>query len=696
MRNGIWAFSALVIFLLVPRILPAESGGGKNLDRVTQALNGIPYERRSLLSGYGGFGSSILVRSQGKDTEGATPPGTFVVAVPLGADFAVDTALALAKKIQNREEVSQREVNRNLLVAFLGDEQNELPPDCGGNSYKGLRDLLSLADMPENWVVCYLDAAAPPGELVIRHGIRGYIAPLDIIKSLPGLFRSHGIPWSFNVRFNLIYKLGLVEGPQALSIAWGNEINGFVLSGAAGKETVSPESLADLLLDYADTLNLPVLNPDSHYFSFTFPGKGVLFIDEGTTTFVLLVITGIFLFVFLVYSARYNAILLFNIRLFISHIWIFFIILLFMTVSIRASGLLYALLFSLLKGPPGVSNFSGAGLTVLLAILVFLLPSPALSLLHFPRRTHFYGYSAVIFVIIGIFFAAFLDFSYVPIFLWVFLFVFLGASLSRPVPVFLCVLIVPFFTVGALINIIGTGNDSLAELYISSGWNNPENWWAAFQAALLSLPLFLLIRRGIILKQNSKRRTIERKPGGKFRLIVLPVLIAVVLGTMVIQILQIPKQRIAPERKFINDVSVTGNGNGIINLSFKNVVFQDSRIITLSLGARGSPKRFDVSLESDNGLSLLPIYTAPVPFEREDEGKRINFSLGENPPNPLVLQIVVPKDFEGILETTALYNTRDDTIDPGLSGAGIQRTEGKSDTDDYVLRVSKVINLAAP
>jgi len=326
----------------------------------------------------------------------------------------------------------------------------------------------------------------------------------------------------------------------------------------------------------------------------------------------------------------------------------------------------------------------GAGLTMLLAILVFFLPSPALNLFSFSRRAQFYGFSSMILIILGIFSAAFMDFSYVPIFLWAILFVFLGSFLSNPVIVFICAIMVPILPLGALINIIKTGNGRLAALYVSSNWNSPENWLAAFQAASLSLPLFLLVRRGTILFQKSKRRIHALGHTKKTRFIVLPVLIAAVLGAMVIQIRLMPRQQVAPERRSIAGEAVNKKGNEILKLSLDNVIFQDSRIITLRLGARGSPKRFDVFLESGNNLGLLPVYSAPVPFEREEEGRRIDFTLGENPPNPLVLEIVVPKDFSGILTTTALYNAWDSAID-----------SEKPSTDDYVLKVSRTVDLGS-
>jgi len=50
------------------------------------------------------------------------------------------------------------------------------------------------------------------------------------------------------------------------------------------------------------------------------------------------------------------------------------------------------------------------------------------------------------------------------------------------------------------------------------------------------------------------------------------------------------------------------------------------------------------------------VYSAPVPFERTDDGKKINFILGEGPYNPFAMEIVLPLDFEGFLHATAIYN----------------------------------------
>jgi hypothetical protein len=654
----------------------------------------ISIEQRNLLSSFGGFGSSVFARFRGMGES----KGTFVLAVPLYARFAVDTALALAETLLYRDNI-----NNDILIAFLGDEKNELSENIMAFSvessaydpqpfflsktisHKGLRDLLSQTDMPENWVLCYFDAGEAPREIVLHHGRRGYAAPLEIIKHLLSLLKTNDIPWSIEVHNLAIYKLGLDEGPEALSITWGEEVNGFTLSGIktgnkinnSEKETISPANLAEVLMEYTKMLNFPVINPDRHYSFFSLPGGNYLFAGERFIVILLLFAAGIVISLYLIYSARYNAILLYHFRLFFRSFWIFLVLFLFMVLSLKASGLFYSMLLGtldpmLLGTLPDSAVNAGAGLTILLAILVFILVSPVLNIIRFfPTRARFYGFSAVIFIVTGTLFAAFLDFSFVTVFLWASLFVFLGASVSNPILVFLSAFAIPLSASGAMFNLLQTGNGRFAELFFPQNRNALESWVAAIQTALLSLPIFLLVMRGRILLQKVFPREPGQKPGAKYKLIVVPVLFVAVVSAMLVQI-QVIGRGTPPERRYIIDAE-------IISLAIGETIFQDSRIVNLRLEAAGSPIRFDVYIESEGGKTLLPVYSAPVPFERETEGKRIVFYLGEYPPNPLTLEIVLPLEFEGILKTSAVYNTWDPVVD----------AQEKPETDDYVLVVSK-------
>ena len=585
--------------------------------------------------------------------------------MPLNAEFAVDTAISLTRLLRETDSPV------NILIAFLGGEKNKLPDDLFASSntntktisHSGLRDLLTLTDLPENWVLCYFDAVEAPRSLLLRHGGRGYLAPLEIIKPLLALFRSFSIPWAFRIRFNSLYKLGLVEGPEALDVAWGEEVNGFVLSGSKTGygETLTPDVLAELMFNYAASLNFPILSPDRHYSFIPLPNGRFFFAAEGFTALMLLSTLAVTLLLYLLYYARNNVILVYHFRLFLRYFWFFMIPLPLLIICMKASSFMYSMIYNtmVLKtygAPPGAS-YTGLGLSLLLAIVVFFLPLPALNRIRFPQRARFFGFAAVVFCAFGILSAIFLDFAYIPFFIWAFIFISVGAIVSNSILIFISAFSAPALAVFALFNILQTGSTRLAELFIFSPWHAIEGWMVTIQLALLILPVLLLFMRGTILFQKSFQKLfVEIKmPNRKTRHIALFILAAVLVLAMVAQI-SIYKRKNPTEERFITEISETEMDNGILTLLVDDVVFQDSRILTMNLSASGDPVRFDVSLESMAEKTLLPVYSAPVPFERTDDGKKINFVLGEGPSNPFAMEIVLPLDFEGFLKATAIYN----------------------------------------
>jgi len=227
------------------------------------------------------------------------------------------------------------------------------------------------------------------------------------------------------------------------------------------------------------------------------------------------------------------------------------------------------------------------------------------------------------------------------------------------------------------LNIFETGANRLTELVITSQWDSMDSWKAVIQAGLLILPLILLAKRGSIITQMYRHRNPKIKHKRTVRLIVVSILIVMISITMIIQIQKLPGTQIAPDRRFINEDS--RSNEKILDMNLDDLLFQDTRILTLSLRARGNPVRFDVLFKSLDGESLLPIYSAQVPFNRENEGEIIMFSLGEYPPNPMSLEIVVPKNFEALLTLAAIYDTWDSAVDP----------MEKPKSEDYVLKISR-------
>jgi hypothetical protein len=672
-------FRLLVFFFLIPAA-PLLWGNGRdnsqaeNLKKVKEFLSArsLDFEERPLLASFGGFSSSVHLRfGPASPEEGAE---TFVLAIPLDSGFAVETGLAFVERLGASLNPPR------ILAAFLGDEKVLLPRDIPSDGHKGLRDLLSLCEMPENWVLCYLDAVGAPGvspsEIVIRHGSGEYIAPLQTVKPLPLLLSSGGIPSSFEIRHNEIYKLGLAEENRVLALAWEGEINGFCLSGAYGKgkeeKRIEAADLAEALLKYAKTTVFPLQSPDRHYSIISLFDRPLLFISEKAMVVFFMSLSAVLFFSFLVFSVAARSAIIRNLKIFFRYSWIILVLLPLLVVIIKGAGFVYSFLLYLLNASPPSGDYMGIGFTVLLALVLFSLTAPVIKFFPIPGKAGFFGLSAVILAILGAFIAMSMDFTFLPVFIWASFFTFTGALFKNPVPVFLFALLVPFQILATFFNIRETASGKLAELLLS-GPGGP-GWITALQIAVPALPFALLLEQGIELGLS---RIGERRVLLKNSLVLRVALLCLVLFLMAIRMLLIPSPPPPPERRFFTD----GNGE-ILNISTKNTIFEESRIIEITIEAKGAPLRFNLYLEGENPG---PVYSSPAPFRRGDDGKSIEFILGENPPNPFKAEIVLPWESDIAFRGEALYTQWETAPDK----------EAKPGTEDYVFTVIRTTELSA-
>jgi len=597
------------LFLLALLASPAQA----QIPRV----EGVAYEDRPLLAAYGAFGVSVhaLVPGDG------SAPGTFVLAIPVEKKFGVDVGTAVIR------EAVRRGIARDLLVAFLAGET--------GAGHEGFRDLLARRDLPEDWALVFLDLAEPPGRVQIRHGGRRCVAPLDFVRPLPALFTAHGIPASFELRHNELYKLGLVEEPRVLALAWEAEVSGICLAdggpGARGGEAVTAEALAGFLLDYAAGLSLPVVAADRHYVFL--PGG---FLSEEQSAAALFAALSLFWAFLLVYSVVRRAKVLATLRLLVGYSWIFLVFLPLLAVILKGAGDFYALLLERFHALPPPADYPGAGVTVLLAIWLFYVPSHILDLVHVPGKHHFYGAAALAAGGAGLIAAAFLDFTYTPVFLWVFACAFAGAAFRLPVLVLGCALLLPLQAVLALAALARTGSPVLTRAL------RDGSWAAAFQVAALSLPFVLLLKRSLALR-NHRRGIFAVFP---FRLRVA--FLGVTLAAMTAYAASLPKADPSPAPPAIPGLVVT----------LDERFFLGSRVVVVVVEAPGTPgtpaapSRFTLTLEAGAGTPV--VYSAPCPVETVGDGV-VRFVLGDGPPNPLRLEITLPRDTSGVFRAEAVY-----------------------------------------
>ena len=659
---------------LFGQTIPADMGEKENLKNLINYFNErkIDFEERPLLRDYGGFGSSLHVRinrSGGNAPDIESADNTFVLAVPLDSDFSIETALAfigLAKAEGSGTHAGQAAANSgiaasrpalpNLLIAFLGNEKSEL--NDPRFSHTGLRDLASLQEMTGTWVVCYLEIDETPESLRICHGGADYISPLELVKPLPSLFKAREIPASFEVRFNELYKLGLARGSEELSLLWSEEIDGICLnsrpsdfgkgkgeSGDSGN-SIDPENLAELLLEYSESITFPLASPDRHYTLVSLAGKFIIFLSEKTALFFLITSLGILFFILIVYSAAHRVIFISKLRLFLKHCWILLFLFPLLILLLQGAGFLYALLLTLFKVPIPRMDFWGSMLIILLGLWLFLFLSHGLDYLRFPRKAGFYAVSAIISAGIGLFCAIAFDITFIALFLWAFVFTFLGALQKKPWQVFLCAFCILVVGLGLLNNIRELGGLAIHFFVPQSGNRNLS---AVLQTAFLALPHILLLKRGLILMYHKRQKhfiPLWFWIGAPGFLILL----------MTFQIMGLSRTAHVQTRRSIEE------NFSIFGINLTETEFLESRIIEISMFARGNPLRFDLYLENEDRGSIQ-LYSSPVPYDRTDEDS-LMFILGENPPNPLDLEFVVPHDFRGYVRGEAIYNYYEREIDP--------------------------------
>jgi hypothetical protein len=468
--------------------------------------------------------------------------GIFVLAIPLDSGFAVETGLAFIEGLESRE------TGREILIAFLGDEKVSLPGGIPSDGYKGLEDLLSLCEMPETWILCYLDAVEAPSEIVISHGSGDYIAPLQIVKPLAALFLSRGISSSFEIRYNEIYKLGLAEENRVLSLAWEAEINGVRLSGVYGRGDsggpIEAGDLADTLLEYQGALGSFPQSPDRHYSIIPFFGEPPLFISGRAMVLSFVSLSALWVFSFLLFSVLRRERMIRNLKQFFPCSWITLILLPLPAAIIKGAGFVYSLLLFLFKASPPSADYFGIGSIVLLALLLFSLASWVIKISPLPGKAAFFGFSAALLVIPGAFTALVTDFAFLPVFIWASFFTFLGVLLKNPGLVFFSALLVPFRGLMVFFDVPEATGGKLAELLLSGR----SGWMSVFQFAAFVLPPALLVERAVYLfSAGGDRGSGKKLPAGKLNLfsrknslILRLALLGIVVFLMVIRVLLIP------------------------------------------------------------------------------------------------------------------------------------------------------------
>jgi hypothetical protein len=656
---------ALIVFLCLPVLLRANALEDSRRALLINILRErkIPFETRSLFADFGGFGSSIHVMLPAAAEE--KKPGVFILALPFSfaGDDQRDFPYAFQVALDFIGRVRAEGLETGAMVAFLGDERPSLR---AGTPHLGLMDLYSRLELPEDAVMIYLDICGEAGEIVIHHGALRTLAPLNILRPLAQICDEQGIPYTLAVNANELYKLGLADGPSALEIALGRETPALYLAGGA------PGRMANLdkaLFDYARSIGPGTGNPDYHYLIFQVL-KRFFFVSERATTLFFLAVAGLFFFAALIYSMVFRHRLIVQWKVFFKRSWILFIYWLALCLALKAGALIFRRIAGgadpALFGGSSLLFYAAAAFQLLLGISLFTVLSFPGDLIYVPRRSNFYGSSAIILAIAELLISAYIDITFIPMFIWAFLFTFLAACLKKPVLIWICGLLSFYLAFSAMATVLQAGNEQLG-LLIFSG-----NTAFILYIALISLPFLVTLKRGALLR--SREAGAEKLlpdilkqltgPAAVFKFIaprlIAPAAAAAALALSVHFLVRSPaallRQQIQEE---------DSENAAVLSMDVRDRTLLERRTLNITLSAPGNPLRFGLRLESAARGEMPVIYSAAMPYRYREEDNSpsrsaIEFILGEGPPNPFSTEIVLPADFAGFLQAEALYFREED------------------------------------
>jgi hypothetical protein len=517
----------LVFFIALPFLCPArgfpQNGRADSPGELRALLKdrGISWEEDFLFSASGEEGGaaeaglSLLIffpggaaSSGGEDSAGTAP--LMIAAFPLrrGESPAEDPgrrfALALIEEIRAREAAG-RGLPGGLLIAFLGDGDLGQFRENGGRGAGELSSYNRIIREPGNTVFWFFGLEDAPPPLLVHHGTGQTIAPLESLKNLAGLFSSLKIPYRFAVPFNEMYRLGLAGGPEILRFAQERGMRALYFSGAPGPGRGAPdaageEALVELVLSRAASRESPGGNQDYHYLFFSLGGKTV-FLSQEHTALALFLMAAAFFLGFLLYRIFRPAPPA-RLTLFLRCFWTVPAFFLLLFVSLEAAGLAASLLAGTETRIPFI--YGWAVWKLLLGLGLFALISIPLGGYRIPRRADFYGRCALILIILDVFIAAWADICFIPFFTGAFLLIFAGSQIKRPVPVYLCALLAPFYGFTAAAFSIRSGYGGLGSFLLSSSPGPTA------LMILVFLPFVLLFKRAMNLRRREKRNILRR------------------------------------------------------------------------------------------------------------------------------------------------------------------------------------------
>jgi hypothetical protein len=372
---------------------------------------------------------------------------------------------------------------------------------------------------------------------------------------------------------------------------------------------------------------------------------------------VFISVAAFFLITFLTYSLTHRHLLVARWKVFLRRLWVILVFLTILFVCVRAAGLALNFILSAAKTSATENPNGAAAVKLLLSFAFFYAVSPLFSFRIFPRRAHFYGSAAVLCLAVGTLIAAALDFTFVPVYIWAFALAFLSSAMPSPTAAAIPAVLAPIQIAGAAAAAVGSGDPDMAFAVL----NTDPLIELFFAFIVLPFP-FIFRRLTILARARTVRRARLAVPSHAYRRITRPILAVGAIAAAVVfaqDTAEAERERPLPIRGETADAAK-------FSLTAHESAFLDRRTASLTLRSEERPARFDLSLAAEEPIT---VYDAPVPFALSGDGKSVRFSLGERPPNPLILDVTLPSALRAKFEARAIY------YDPAEDGALVFRAD---------------------
>ena len=566
---------------------------------------------------------------------------------------------------------------------------------------KGLREYLSRTGVLSQDALFYLTGYDSLGNIIQQeHGDRGNVTPLGLVRYIEDLLAAEGFPRG--LRNTQLYRIGL-SSPNNIATLLEAELSatGLVflppprdpLSGRA-----SLKFLSELIQNSGTELVTQTIEQGEQHYTHITIGELLLFVTENQYVIGLLASLLFFTLCFLIIRRKQRR---------LPGIGLNGIILLFffcaaMLISLFLGDLMTSLV-GIIRNVEDLSRYASPSLLLLkatstlvcFAVLENLIRRSFSIQFPFADKDRFYSIMAIVTLVLNLVIFTIININFSHYFLWALLWALVfSVSPNRRFKIF-CLLLAPLLLIltftaatedlrARLINpevsinlmitcivlpfaflIIGFRRKKTAPTARSSTVRVLLPLSLTFLIAFEAVPFSADNPQQIVISASSSRRVpfsysdqtsalLNEEGGEKLYPFDITASSNASLGSFTINFLDFVFRADTPGKiyEFPNqDLPAE------LDYSVKRQTFLGRSSYMIELSSKvNSPRRISIDLYTGEDS---PIYNANLPYTSLTGLGRIQFLTGINPPNPLVIEFILPANIEPRLEVEALYHIRD-------------------------------------